>query len=426
MTRTLKRILAFTLCLCLLLCCGCKEQSNPEREAKVNSDATKPTLPQVVTDEVTAEEGSEAVLTEEELKVAYSYSFLSESEKRVYRKMLNMVRNLTVGWIDMGYIINNPSAVVAKAYRAMCNDFPQYYWMPVSYYITLKDGTVAVAFKRNDAEDGYGFTKQDIENNKEEIEDAIDRIVSKALKAENDFEKELIIHDQLCKSVKYDSEFESDIGAVYSIYGALINGHAVCEGYARAFKLLCQSAGLECILITGDSKGVGHLWNMVKLEGNWYHVDVTWDDLREEPHHTYLNLTTLEIRSDHDIDVCYSDADVSLISQGNSFNFCVPEAESTDYNYFIQKGLIINEDPINPVAEEIVKKFKNGEQRAEFLFATEEVAEDFKANYEKYVVEIQNKCVEKTVLVKFKLKTLSFPGNTCVIYFEKTKGKKAK
>ncbi len=421
MTQILKRITAFLLCLCLFLSCGCKEQKSPDKEAAVNSEATKPTIPQVVTDEVTAKEGSEAVLSAEELKYAYSYSFLSELEKKVYRKMLNMVRNLTVGWIDMGYIINNPTVAVAKAYRAMCNDFPQYYWMPVSYYVTMKDGTVAVAFKRNDAEDGYGFTKDELERNKEEVEDAIDRIVSKALKAENDFEKEVIIHDMLCKTVRYDSEFDDGNGSIYSIYGALINGHAVCEGYARAFKLLCQTAGLECILITGDSKGVGHLWNMVKLEGNWYHVDVTWDDLREEPHHTYLNLTTLQIRADHDIDLTYNDADISFISQGNTFNFSIPNADSTEHNYFIKRGLIIKDDPINPVAEEIVKKFKAGEKRAEFMFYDEQVAEDFKTNYEKYVVEIQNKCIEKTLILKFKLKTLSFPGDTCVIYFEKTK-----
>ncbi len=421
MKQRLKKITAILLCLCLFLGCGCNQQKNPDKEANINSDAAKPQLPQVVTDEVTAEEGSEAILSEEELRLAYSYSFLSEAEKKVYRKMLNMVRNLTVGWIDMGYIINNPSAVVAKAYRAMCNDFPQYYWMPVSYYITTKDGKVAVAFKRNDTEDGYGYLKEELESNREELEDAIDRIVSKALKAESDFEKEIIIHDELCKTVKYDSEFDSKKGSIYSIYGALVNGHAVCEGYARAFKLLCQSAGIECILITGDSKGVGHLWNMVKLDGNWYHVDVTWDDLREEPHHTYLNLTTLEIRADHDIDLTYDDANVTLVSQGNSYNFNIPETSSTECNYFRKKGLVIESDPVTPMAEEIVKKFKAGQHRAEFLFANEEIAEDFKSNYEKYVVEIQDKCVEKTLRVKFKLKSLSFPGNTCVIYFEKTK-----
>ena len=109
-------------------------------------------------------------------------------------------------------------------------------------------------------------------------------------------EKEVLIHDLLCKAVVYDSEFDRNgENTVYTAYGALVNGHAVCEGYARAFKLLCYYAGLECILVTGDSKGVGHMWNMVRLDGNWYHVDATWDDLRSEPHHTYLNLTELQI-----------------------------------------------------------------------------------------------------------------------------------
>ena len=420
LTRNLKRTVALLACIILLLCCSCKDNKNSDKQSPLENNAKKPTLPQVVTEEVSAQQDSEAVLTEKELSLAYSYSFLNETEKKVYRKMLNMVRHLTVGWVDMGYIINEPSTVVAKAYRAMSNDFPQYYWIPASYYITAKDGVVSVAFKRSDAENEYYYTKEEIEDNKEEIEDAIDRIVSKASKAENDFEKEVIIHDMLCKTVTYNSEFESNKGSVYSIYGALVNGMAVCEGYSRAFKLLCQTVGIECILVTGDSKGVGHMWNMVKLENEWYHVDVTWDDLRQEPHHTHLNLTTLQIRADHDIDITYSDAPASLVSQGNSLNFCVPIANSDKYNYFLQRSLVINDDPINPVVNEIVKKFKSGEHRAQFLFANQTVANDFKTNYEKYVVDIQNKCIEKTLKVKFKLKNLSFEGNTVVIYFEKT------
>ena len=415
----LKRVTAILLCLCLMLCCACsKKPAAPDREAPVNSEFHRPT-PQVITDEVDAEKGKEAVLTREELDRAYSYSFLNNTEKRVYRIMLNMVRHLTAGWIDVGLVEAEPSATVAKAHRAMCNDFPEYYWMPSSYYITVNGTTVAVSFKRNDTEDGYGYFAYEIEANRLDFDDAIDRAMSKVKKAESDFEKEVIIHDYLCKSVTYDSEFDRyGEGTVYTAFGALVNGHAVCEGYARAFKLLCQYAGLECILITGDSKGVGHMWNMVKLEGNWYHVDVTWDDLRSKPHHTYLNLSELQIRADHDIDIVYADVPSSAISQGNSYNFCVPEAPDSALNYFVKKGLIIKDDPINFVAEELVKSYKAGETHTEFLFYDSNVAEDFKENYADYVVKIQDKCVSLTGRVKFKLKTLSFPSNTCVLYFE--------
>ncbi len=415
-----KRALAFFLCICLVFCCACnKKTPPPDKETSVNEGDTRPTTPQVITEDVDASKGLEATLSDEQLSRAFSYSFLSEQEKRIYRIMLNMVQHLTEGWVDVGEIEINHSAVVARAFRAMTNDFPEYYWMPSSYYITVDKNNVAVAFKRNEAEDGYGFTKEEIESNKLEFDDAIERIMDKVNKGKTDFEKEVLIHDLLCKAVVYDSEFDRyGEGTVYSAYGALVNGHAVCEGYARAFKLLCYYAGIECILITGDSKNVGHMWNMVKLDGNWYHVDVTWDDLRSEPHHTYLNLTELQIRADHDIDITYADVPSNLAAQGNSYNFCVPPAESESLNYFIKKGLLIKDDPIVPVADEIVARFKAGEHRAEFLFENQTVADDFKTNYQSYVVEIQNKCIEKTLKLKFKLKTLSFPGDTCVIYFE--------
>lgn len=417
----LKRILALLLCLSLIFCCACQNQNKaPDKEALVNQDGEyKPPTPQVITDDIEAQEGCEAVLSDQQLSRAFSYSFLNEQEKRIYRIMLNMVQHLTDGWIHINDIYTDHAAAVAKAYRAMCNDFPEYYWMPVSYYITVKASGVAISFKRNDVEDCYRFTKDEINSNKEEFDIAIEDIMQKVNKGKDDFEKEVLIHDLLCKSVVYDSEFDKyGENTIYSAYGALVNGHAVCEGYARAFKLLCYYAGIECILITGDSKGIGHMWNMVKLEGNWYHVDVTWDDLRSEPHHTYLNLTELQIRADHDIDVTYDDAPSNLTAQGNSYNFHVPSAQDESLNYFVKNSLVIKDDPIIFVAREIVSKYKAGERRAEFLFADSAVAENFKANYETYVVDIQKECVSQMGKLRFKLKTISFPGNTCVLYFE--------
>jgi hypothetical protein len=87
------------------------------------------------------------------------------------------------------------------------------------------------------------------------------------------------IHDYLCRNVVYD------LNAKYAHepYGALIAGKAVCEGYAEAFKLLCDKYNIPCALIVGDgisgSSSEPHMWNYVQMEnGNWYAVDVTWDD----------------------------------------------------------------------------------------------------------------------------------------------------
>ena len=63
---------------------------------------------------------------------------------------------------------------------------------------------------------------------------------------------------------------------VYTSYGAFVNHNAVCQGYALAFKVLMDRAGIPCCYVSSDA--INHAWNMVRLDGNWYHVDVTWDD----------------------------------------------------------------------------------------------------------------------------------------------------
>ena len=64
----------------------------------------------------------------------------------------------------------------------------------------------------------------------------------------------------------------------YSAFGALVEGRAVCEGYSLAYLLLCKEADLWCALRCGQPEGVGHQWNMIKLESGIYNVDVTWCD----------------------------------------------------------------------------------------------------------------------------------------------------
>lgn len=97
------------------------------------------------------------------------------------------------------------------------------------------------------------------------------------------------IHDSIAASVTYDT------GAThaYDAYGALIDGKAVCEGYAEAFKLLCDRENIPCVLVTGtgvtsESSGA-HMWNYVQMEdGIWYAVDVTWDGQGSTVYHDFF------------------------------------------------------------------------------------------------------------------------------------------
>lgn len=102
---------------------------------------------------------------------------------------------------------------------------------------------------------------------------ALDQIPAKA----SDFEKARILHDYLVLHCAYDYE-NKQAGTVpnesYTTYGALVLEKAVCAGYSKAYQLMCERAGLACKKV----RNATHAWNLVQIDGKWYHVDCTGDD----------------------------------------------------------------------------------------------------------------------------------------------------
>ncbi len=100
-------------------------------------------------------------------------------------------------------------------------------------------------------------------------------------------EKLKSIHDYLAKNIVYDDTITKS--NIFDIYGALINGVCVCEGYAEAFKLLCDREGIPCLTVIGTGNGGAHKWNMVLMEdGEWYTMDSTWDDQTSNIYYSYF------------------------------------------------------------------------------------------------------------------------------------------
>ena len=116
-----------------------------------------------------------------------------------------------------------------------------------------------------------------------------------------DYEKELMIHDYIVDNCAYDEEeigvFQSHAENSVDPYGALVEGKAICSGYTTTFQMFMDMLGIECRSVYAkSSRDVDHAWNMVKLGGNWYHVDVTWDDPTPDQgkrpiRHKYFNVT---------------------------------------------------------------------------------------------------------------------------------------
>lgn len=145
-----------------------------------------------------------------------------------------------------------------------------------------------------------------------EAKDAAKRVFDSIISPDmTDLEKVKSIHDYLVLNCEYDYEaISSDDFEPYSYYGVFINKKAVCSGYADAFLLLCDMAGIPALVVCGEADSgtqiLPHAWNMVCLDGVWYYVDVTYDDPYPNRPGTVLHdyyLVDYEfISSDHSFD----------------------------------------------------------------------------------------------------------------------------
>ena len=96
----------------------------------------------------------------------------------------------------------------------------------------------------------------------------------------SDYEIAKALHDYLALNCEYDKRYYS--GSMpyvsYTAYGALVNRTSVCAGYALAYERLMDQVGIPCEYVTGMTTNGYHAWNIIQIDGEWYHVDVTWDD----------------------------------------------------------------------------------------------------------------------------------------------------
>lgn len=138
----------------------------------------------------------------------------------------------------------------------------------------------------------YVETAGDQARKQEEIRLKISEIISEIITpGMTELEKELAINRYLCDTCTYDDDalanaeqnnyrhVDEEFNDSFTAYGALINGRCVCAGYAAAFKLLADAAGLDSIVVTGTLEGtLPHAWNKVRIDGDWEIVDVTNND----------------------------------------------------------------------------------------------------------------------------------------------------
>ena len=189
----------------------------------------------------------------------------------LYAGMQN--RETSIDISKLGVNCGSGGAEMLKTvYTRVVNDHPELFYVKTRWgYRCSADGTIETVAPTYDTTLPADAQAQ--------FDAAVTQALAQVDAGMDDVEKALALHDYLAVHCGYNwavaaGNPEEAPDTVYSAYGALVEGDAVCQGYALAYRLLLEEAGIPSAMLTSAN----HMWNLVQLGGDWYHVDVTWDD----------------------------------------------------------------------------------------------------------------------------------------------------
>lgn len=255
---------------------------------------------------------------------------------------------------------------VTQTYERVVYEHPEFYWADYGYSctVTAGSGPTKVELKPKLAESADTILRK-----RQQLDAAVETVLVGVPATATDYEKALYVHDYLVSNTEYDSATYARMQAspdqslmedAGTAYGCLANHLAVCDGYAKAFHLLMNRLGIETGRVSGIADGGSHAWNYLVLDGDYYFVDVTWDDpvaadgsaiQNDTVSHEYFCITTDTLLLDHSI------ADNE---------FFVPTCTAFAYEYFRYHELFLETYSLTGVQELIVNKSVNNSVQIEF------------------------------------------------------------
>ncbi len=273
----------------------------------------------------------------------FYYPRLTATCQKAYDLLLNAIQNHEDKVVVDGCTFDD----IDKVTDAIAYDHPELFW----YKTFSMRGTEVNLL--------YGASAEEVVV----LQKRIDEVVPKYLEGIDDsmsaYDVALRVHVKVISSVDYDTialnKQEQDGGPatdkidyLRTICGVFLDGKAVCEGYARAMQYLLQKCGIECAEVagyirkeTGENDG-GHAWNIIKIDGEYYYLDTTWDDSSNTVQTVktndlgfdYFCITTEELLRTRDLELCPTD---------------MPTCDATRSNYYYHNDFVLETYDLNKI-----------------------------------------------------------------------------
>lgn len=279
----------------------------------------------------------------------YYYHRLSKENQTLYKKIYESVLKHKDYVLLTGVSYNEDD--IQDTCDALTNDNPFLYYVNFDKlaFATNPLGLLKISF-------GYYYTEQEHQELNKKVVKYTQAIINRA-NIKNKSESEIVksIYDVLALNISYDYDgLNAQRGSeeclyAHSILGVLLKRKGVCDGISKAFKYLLNAVGINCLVVTGNAKDPfanhkmgAHAWNIVKINKQNYHIDLTWGNASTMDgvlNYDYYGLRDEDIIKDHKI------------------TSIVPVCDTLEENYFKKNNLIMySEQELLQYIEKTVKR----------------------------------------------------------------------
>jgi transglutaminase-like putative cysteine protease len=297
-----------------------------------------------------------------------------DDEMKTYYDLLDQYVYKLSPYVDQIPLHRDEFQKLIEYYRA---DHPQAFWLTSGYQYQYNEdseqvveATLSFSYQMGGTGTAVRFTALQIESMCRKMEREADKILSEITPEMSEYDKVLYLHDYLIENVEYDETADFQ----HIAYGALVDKKAVCDGYATAMQYLLTKLGIECRIVYGDDRDgnpQGHAWNIVKVDGNYYHLDVTWDippQGVEIPLYSNFLVNTDQILKRH---IIFSPLESDPEPTEYAYYAPIPECTATDMSYYQKNDCYVpdlSDGSVKRVLYKANEALANHEENIQFLF----------------------------------------------------------
>ena len=219
-----------------------------------------------------------------------------------------------------------PTETFWKVYHAVLADHPEFFWIDSNIEATESGLTGNVIAYRTSP----NLPAEQREEVRSRLEEAADACIGRIPEEASDYEKIKAVYEYLIDTVDYARGVPNN----QNIQSALLDRQSVCAGYAKAFQYILHRMGMFCTYVTGKTtNGDDHAWNIVRIDGQYYNVDVTWGDP------VFVGTLEQQVSTATSYNyLCCSDAQLSATHIAEA-DFALPACTDESYDYYRMNGM---------------------------------------------------------------------------------------